>query len=277
MPRLFNSVGVIGTGNLGESLIKMILRKSRIPSVICSVRTEDRKTNLINRIGPNITKSESSINFEFQNPIIAQKSECLILSVKPGQIKEICNEIKDFVPATTPVISAAAAISLTNLHNWLPTTKGIIRIMPGITCAIGQGIIPYTTRGDLQDIYPMMMDIFAPNTLLPLKTDAEIDAATLIAGCGPAFFAWFSTQLRNSVARNLSDPDIAKMLAITMRGTGSLMETMRESDIITSVASKKGATEAVLKALENNTVDREISIALNTAQRRIEAMAGIIH
>ena len=37
-----------------------------------------------------------------------------------------------------------------------------------------------------------MKDLFAPNLIVPVKNDSEIDISTLIGGCGPAFFAWYA-------------------------------------------------------------------------------------
>jgi len=119
-------VGIIGTGNLGQSLASMLLNHTD-NSVICSVRRPQREMELRTILtGDNVKFTRN--NFE-----VAQEADCILLSVKPGQIKHVCSEISETLTPGTPVISVAAAVPLVKLHEWLPRTEKIIRCMPSST------------------------------------------------------------------------------------------------------------------------------------------------
>ena len=112
---------------MGEHLIKMLYKKYRPMNL--SYRRDERKEEL---------EREFPINtlFSRDNKVIVKHSNYLILSVKPVQMKEVCQEI-NFLPEDFPIISAAAAIPLDLLHKWLPNNRNIIRCMPNIPCISG--------------------------------------------------------------------------------------------------------------------------------------------
>lgn len=264
------TIGIIGTGSLGEQLVKMLLRRqdSLLPfSVIGSVRRPTRKQELIETFGSRLRLFED-------NRQVAIKSDVLILSVKPGQIKDVCKEITPILLDDVPVISAAAAIPLNKLHQWLPSTNTIIRCMPNIPCSIGSGVSTYYSDSPIADI--LMNDVFAPNMILPVNSDSEVDASTLIAGCGPAFFAWYSQCLKTIGEGIISKDTLNKMIIQTMKGTAEMLRDNTTEEIIHAVASPKGATEAALSSFKHNKIDEEINVALLTAQRRIDTIASTL-
>lgn len=266
---MYRTIGIIGIGSLGEQLTKMLLRRPEnlLPrvSVIGSVRRSARKQELLDKFG-------TQINLFEDNRQVATKSDIIILSVKPGQIKDVCKEITPLLLDSVPVISAAAAIPLAKLHQWIPSTNTIIRCMPNIPCSIGAGVSTYYSQSSYAD--SLMSDIFAPNTVLSVNNDAEVDASTLIAGCGPAFFAWYAECLKTIAEGTIEKSVLMKMITETMKGTAEMLQKSNPDEIIRAVASPKGATEAALSSFKHNRIDEEINVALLTAQRRIEAIVS---
>lgn len=268
MSNIVRTVGIIGTGNLGEYLAKMLLRRPRSlinpVSVIGSVRNPIRKRDLLHRFGP-------SIDLVHDNRTVVRKSNVVILAVKPGQMKQLCQEITPCISTTTPIISTAAAVPLDQLHEWLPTARTVIRCMPNIPCSIGTGLVTYYSKSNTAS--EIMKDIFDPNEVLAIMNDAGIDASTLIAGCGPAFFAWYIECLKKVGENVLSAELLDKMLTQTMIGTATMLQTHTPIQIIRAVASPKGATEAALTSLNTNQVDEKIHAAILTAHKRIETIS----
>jgi pyrroline-5-carboxylate reductase len=208
------------------------------------------------------------------NRLVVHASDVLILSTKPGQIKDVCDEIKDIVSYETPIISVAAAVPLSNLKEWLPYSKTIIRCMPNISCSIGEGIVPYyTTEPEVEDL---MTSIFSPNRIIELDDDGQIDVSTVVSGCGPAFVAWFSDHLSRT-GSTIPASKLNLMIAQTIKGTGSLLESKTKDRIIKEVASPKGATEAALNLLNNDLIQSNIKTAFDEAHHRIHNIKSQFH
>jgi len=262
MKRL-GDVGIIGMGGLGEQLAKMLMLRPKI-TVIGSVRNPIRRNDLIDKFG-------KAIYIKDTNKEVIEKADAIILAVKPGQIKSVCLEIAEYVPVDMPIISVAAAIPLNKLEEWLPKSKMVIRCMPNIACSIGSGYAGYYSKSISAE--NIMREIFGTNEIERMKNDEQMDATTLIAGCGPAFFSWYIECLKK-VGENIISPEILnKMIISTMMGTGDMLERYTTNEIIRTVASPKGATEAALTSLNTNQIDEKIQSAINIAQKRIETLA----
>jgi len=261
------TIGIIGTGNLGKSLMTMFHRRKA--PMICSVRDNDRLRLLREKF------CVYDVKLTADNTRIASEADVLILSVKPTQIKNVCRDILSNLSSDTIVISAAAAIPLSSLHYWLPHSEVIIRCIPNVPCSVGKGIVPYYTHSEVG--HKIMAETFAPNMVLPLETDEQMDAATIISGCGPAFFSWYQDCLRN-VGSNVIDPDLlTTMITQTMVGTAALLEKESSYDIIKAVASPGGATQATLELLYINNIHDEIKAAFATAKRRINSIVNTLN
>lgn len=267
---MWQRVGVIGTGCLGEQLIRMFVSRSsnHLPSVnvIGSYQSQHRKDELLGCFNTQLSLFDN-------NRTVVDKSDTVILSVKPGQIKNVCNEISPYLSENIPVISTAAAVPLDKLHDWLPSTKTIIRCMPNIPCGIGAGVaVYYSNSSEAKEI---MENLFAPNLTICLNSDSEIDESTILSGSAPAFFSWYVDCLKN-LSNKIPSESLNSMIAQTIVGTGMMLHTHSSQDIIRMVASPKGATEAALLALNENKIDKDINNSLLSAKRRIETLASVL-
>jgi pyrroline-5-carboxylate reductase len=262
------TIGIIGTGGLGEHVIKMLLRRPKTlmdsVNILGSVRNPIREKDLLHRFGP-------SIKLEADNRKIAVQADILILSVKPGQVKDICREIHTCLSPKTPVISMAAAVPLEKLCAWLPKMETVIRCMPNIPCSAGTGMVPY--HSESKDALGIVTDIFAPNKVLALSGSREMDASTLISGCGPAFISWYVECLKKVGEGIIEAEKLNQLIIQTMLGTATMLQNYTPIQIMRAVASPKGATEAALSSLNIQEIDVKIHAALIAARDRIRTIA----
>lgn len=256
-------VGIIGSGNLGQHLGKMLTRRNNV-SVNISCRKKELYPHLYNKLG--------RVTIYDDNRILVNHSDIILLSVKPGNIKDVCEEINSYINTDKYIISTAAAIPLKCLYKWLPSTIKVIRCMPNIPCSIDKGVVTYYSNFKGDD--KIMKYIFGDNMIINLQNDRQIDLSTLISGCSPAFFAWYNDCLKTIGKDILSDKILNDMLKQTMIGTGEMMSTYTNSEIIKSVASPKGATECTLNEFNQNDLDMKIYQSLFKAQSRIDSMAS---
>lgn len=208
--RFSHKIGIIGVGNLGLSMLKMFNKYQRC-NVICSVKSNERLNFLQNL--------SLDVKYYQDNSLVTDKSNIIMICVKPLQVLDVCKEINNSLTSNNIVVSTAACVPLKTLHRLLPNTPHIVRCMPNIPCEVGEGIVPYVTNSEIaKDI---MVELFHPNETLELKTCDQIDTSTIISGCSPAFIAWFYDQIKLLGSQHNLPKDItAKLLTQTIIGSG---------------------------------------------------------
>lgn len=263
-------VGIVGFGSMGQSLTRMCLHRGW--TVLASVRTQKR---MIQYSGVS-----DQVTFTLDNKEVA-RCATVILCVKPFGVKAVCEEIQGSVGPETVVICTAAIVPLPQLQQWLQRPR-VIRCMPNVPCEVEAGIVPYYSEWDGAPQH--MQDVFAPNTTMAVASDAAVNVATVISGCGPAFWAWFAIQLRSVAGSDLTEAQTTALITSTMRGTAVMLDwipTERSTStpserVIKMVASPGGVTEAGLKRLAERKIDVEMQDTFACARERIHTLEHAI-
>jgi len=141
-------IGVIGTGNMGESLISgLIYAKSSIPqNIICSdVRREKLKC----------IKDTYRVVTTTSNTDVVKASEIVIYAIKPQIMASILRETAAYLDMSKIVISIAAGVPLAAIESCLNKDLRLIRVMPNIAASVKEGAAAITagkhaTKEDLK-------------------------------------------------------------------------------------------------------------------------------
>jgi pyrroline-5-carboxylate reductase len=241
-------LGIIGCGNLGKHLLKLIKMNSAKISKIHVT-----------------TKS----NLE-ENRDVGIKCDLIFLTAKPNQIKDICQEIKPFISGKL-VISAAAGISFSHLQSWLYPTQPLIRIMPNIPISHKAGIIPYI-KNKYVNSYQYNRFLETINGVKTYEFDKEenIDMSTALSGCGPAFMAnIIQYYIEAGMGIGLTANQSKELVVSSMVGTCKMLETIDPFEIIEQVASKGGATEKGLIEMSKSDIPSAIRKIVSTSYDRV--------
>ena len=140
------SIAFIGTGKMAVALISCIYNKKFVKSIIAS----DKNENNLEKI-----KKQFNIKTTTDNKEAVKNSDIVFICVKPQDIDEILNEIKDAVKNQL-IVSIAAGIKLKHLESKLKK-KRVIRVMPNMNCLVGEMAAgfsagKYATREDINDV-----------------------------------------------------------------------------------------------------------------------------
>jgi len=253
-------VGVIGTGVIGEALIKALIAFGLAPSSIkVSEKRGDRKVEIIERYGVKSLDSISNV-------------DALLLAVKPQDIEPTLKEFGKFDSSSPLVISFAAGIKIAKILDCLGSTARILRVMPNTPIALGRGMsaISVGRSATEDDIDWSKRFLSSSGEVIVVDEDLQ-DAVTATSGSGPAYFFAFTEAIAAAGERlGLSESDATLLARETLIGA-ALMVEKSEKNLATlreNVTSPNGTTAAALKNFKDSNFEESIFQAMKAAKDR---------
>jgi len=262
-----STIGFVGSGNMAEALIKGITAaKLYAPeNVFVSDIRSERLESLADKYG--VTAVEN-------NAELAGNVETLVLSIKPQNMNDALQSIKDVINAETLVISIAAGIKVANIAALLGD-MAIVRVMPNTPALIGEGASALFANEKARPLLDTAMATFsAVGKAVIVEDEGLIDAVTAVSGSGPAYYFLLMEEMVNAGIKLGLPETVAKDLVLqTAKGAGLLAveaDKNNESpaELRRKVTSPGGTTEAALKVFAEGKISELISAAITRARDR---------
>lgn len=237
-------VGFIGCGNMGGALARAVSKISTTEVYIYDYN-EQKAEDFAREIG-----AKKCDNIE-----IAKECDYIFLGVKPNVLPTVLDGIKNAVLENKGgvLVSMAAGVTLEKISAVIdhPT----IRIMPNTPVSVGAGMISFcknakVTEEQTKGFWDIMSEA---GKLLPID-EKLIDAATAVAGCGPAFVYMFIEALADGgVQCGLTRETSLTLAAETVKGAAEMViKTAKHPEQLKDdVCSPGGSTIVGVHALEN--------------------------
>lgn len=265
-------IAIIGCGNMGMAYATSFLKYKLVTqeNLLLIEKNEQRKDALLLQGYKNVT---SEINDDR-----IRKSELLILAVKPQDFNQIAPQIKNVLNNTQIVVSIMAGKTIDFLKEQLQHIN-IVRAMPNAPAILSMGITAYTASNELTFKQLKLVEhlLNATGRSVLLDNETLIDAVTAVSGSGPAYFYYFVKSMIEAAQKLGFDEGTASLLVKqTMLGAFHVMNNSDKNldELIQSVASKGGTTEAALQVLNKNNVHNNIINALLCAEKRAKELAN---
>ena len=240
------NIGVIGTGNLGKRLAGLLCRNNLQDFMVISDKNTDELEMLCDKYN---LCSDS-------NKEVIEDSDIIFLTVKPHNIKDVCDEINEHTNRNIhakkkTIISAAAGVPIHKINSWTNDNYDVIRMMPNIPISTGDGSIVWCAK-DICDIDKLFLNnITEGPSHLWVDDERLIDSGTVISGCGPAYVAkFFETYIKIGTDMGFTEEQARILMKGVFSGTSKLLEDSTGNKIMKEVASKGGATEEALRVLD---------------------------
>ncbi|MFZ3060040.1 MAG: pyrroline-5-carboxylate reductase [Candidatus Methanoperedens sp.] len=250
-------LGFIGTGKMGEALIKGILHARLVPPEnIYASDMDSAKLELLEK--------QYKISVCKDNCSAVTDSDILIIAVKPQTIPALLKEIK-FSIKNQLVISIAAGVAIATYENELPRGTKVVRVMPNIAATVREAasaISPGSavSKDDLE-IAKTIFNAIGRSVILP---EHLMDAVTGLSGSGPAYIFMVIEALADGGVHEGLDRNTAKLLAAqTVLGAAKMVldggsHTGELKDMVTSPG---GTTIRGLRVME----ERGVRVAMMNA------------
>ena len=262
-------IGIIGLGNMGGSLARLVAQDKRFRSELL----------LANRSRFKAEKIAAEVGGQpVSNKEVFAQAEVIFLGIKPAQFADLLAEYQEVLEKRESLllISIAAGLTLETLGKWAPSHHRWIRMMPNTPVAVGEGVISFALSQQAnQADEDLLCELLSSAGLLVKLEEKQLDAATPLAGCGPAFVYLFIEALADAGVRVGLSRDISLQLANqTLLGAVKLSQVSGQHPALLKdqVCSPAGSTIAGVASLEENAFRGTVMDAVQAAYKRTQEL-----
>jgi len=265
-------IGFVGGGNMAEALIKGIstARLYEPENILVSDIRQERL---------DLLAKEYHVQPVGKNADLAAKVDILVLSVKPQNMTEALESIKDAIKQETLVISIAAGIRTAKIAAALGD-MAIVRVMPNTPALIGEGASALFANDKAKPMLEKAKSLFSAVGKAVVVDDEDlIDAVTAVSGSGPAYFFLLMEEMIKAACQLGLPEDVAKDLVLqTAKGAGLLAASADRkgespAELRKKVTSPGGTTEAAVAIFTQGNFGELITSALKKAHDRSKQLS----
>lgn len=254
---------LIGCGNMGGAMLRRWLANGLDAASVTVV-------------SPSLRAMPEGVNVVAEVPEHGDY-QLVMLGLKPQQLATLrTDRFAAYAPRL--LVSILAGVEIATLAS-LCRAQAVVRAMPNLPVAIGKGVVAlHGADGDTvaRDAAEAMM---TPLGLVEwIAEEAQFDAVTALAGCGPAFVFRFADALAKAGAALGLPTDQASRLALaTLEGSSLMAASADVSPAVLAdrVASPGGSTREGLNVLDHDdALVRLLTETLTASARRNGEMAA---
>lgn len=241
--------GFIGTGSMGSALAAAVCAGAGADRVVLANRTPGKAERLAAELGCAAA----------DNDTVAGEAEFIFLGVKPQMMAGLLEGLAPILARRTGpyvLVSMAAGVPMARIAAMAGTGCPVVRLMPNTPAAVGQGVVLYDCNEAVSEAArARLADALAPAGLVERIEERQIDAASAVSGCGPAFCDLFLEALADgAVACGLPRNTALRCAAQMMLGSAKLaLESGSHPGALKdAVCSPGGSTIQGVRVLEQN-------------------------
>ncbi|MBW1798712.1 MAG: pyrroline-5-carboxylate reductase [Deltaproteobacteria bacterium] len=259
------NAGFIGAGNMGTALVKGLIESGVYSKE--QLGASDMDTSALKRMAEQLgVKSYSS------NSDLVRQCSTVVLSVKPQNMKDVLEEVKDGIRDDHLIISIAAGIPLRMIHDVLKRDIPLIRVMPNTPALVQKGVSALAAGAfATQKHMAIARAIFdAVGDTVDVE-ETMMDAVTALSGSGPGYvFRMMECMVDAGAGVGLERETALSLVIQTFLGAAHLAKTSEHSlsHLREMVTSPGGTTEAGLGMFDKMGLEETIRKAVEAACNR---------
>ena len=262
-------LGIIGAGKIGEAIVQGVLAKGLATrdEIILSVRSEKHRAGL---------EARTSIKTVIGNREVASQAENVFIAVKPKMVADVLAEVGGLFGPGKLLVSTVAGVSLDFFEARLPAGTPVIRTMPNMAVAIGQGMTALSPGASVPaDRLEWATSVFRACGRAVVVDEEHMDAVTGLSGSGPAYVYIIIESLADGGVKLGLPRDIATELAAqTVLGAAAnvLITGEHPAKLKDQVTTPAGVTIDGILELEEGRIRVTLIKAVVKAAERAKAL-----
>lgn len=270
-------IGFIGAGNMTQHIVESLLTSHILSAdqILVSNRSPKKLQKLQDALNIIICQS---------NEELLEKSDIIILSVKPQDLYEALEPVLVYFEPRHEVISLVAGASLKSLNKLFPKVNLLSRVMLSTAVKIKKAVIAYDfiKNGQFaqtadEEVFSIKA-LFSPlGSLLFLKGDQAFRAFTVGAASGIALIyelmiywqGWLKDyDITNQMAEQITQQSFLAASQMAINESKSI-ESLQQA-----VTSAKGITAEALEAMRSSDLEGQLHHAFEQARLKDVKLAS---
>ena len=264
------NITFLGAGSIAEAILSGIVNAEKIEKGNIIVTNRSNKQRL------EYLEETYGVIPEQDKEKAIQSADILILAMKPYDLHESLQGVKEFIHKGQLIISTLAGISTDTITKELEMDSPVIRVMPNTSAMIGHSATALSKGQYASEEHLMIAEeLFKTIGTTTLVKEDDMHIVTAIAGSGPAYFYYMVEAMEKAAVESGFDPQTAKeLITQTIKGAGEMLQQSEDSPstLRKKITSPNGTTEAGINVLEQNHFPRIVMDCVNKAKERSEEL-----
>lgn len=264
-----NTIGFLGTGNMGTAILKGIAGSSmKSETKLYAYNPTAAKVDALASYG--VQKCSSEVE-------VAAASQYLFLAIKPQKFDEVLPRIADAITEDTVLVSIAAGIGVEYIRKLTKPNAKVVLAMPNTPLLLGCGATALATEAPVSDAeFAVVRRIFDACGMTAVIEPAQMKEIIAINGSSPAFIYLFAKGFLDYAEQVGLSGDVAKELfAQSLIGSAKMITDSGYSiaELIRQVSSPGGTTLAGLDRFYAGNLTDVVQDACDHCTRRAYELA----
>ncbi|SBS93770.1 pyrroline-5-carboxylate reductase, putative [Plasmodium ovale curtisi] len=266
-------LGFIGLGQMGSALANGIAKSSVIKKENIYYYSPSKKDTTFNYVNSNV-----EVKMEMFYSLCANHCDIIICAVKPDLANFVLSDIRTYLPSKL-LISICGGLNIGKLEQICGEDAKIAWVMPNTPCLVGEGSFIYCANKNVGEVDKKYVNaIFNACGIIHEIKEKDMDIATAISGCGPAYVYLFIESLIDAGVKNGLTRDLSKKLVLqTIQGSVKMVKLSDQpvQQLKDNICSPGGITAMGLFTLEKNGFKYGIIDAVDAAVQKSKAMGKL--
>ena len=264
-----NTIGFLGTGNMGTAILKGIAGSSmKSETKLYAYNPTAAKVDALASYGVQKCSSEAEV---------AAASQYLFLAIKPQKFDEVLPRIADAITEDTVLVSIAAGIGVEYIRKLTKPNAKVVLAMPNTPLLLGCGATALATEAPVSDAeFAVVRRIFDACGMTAVIEPAQMKEIIAINGSSPAFIYLFAKGFLDYAEQVGLSGDVAKEpFAQSLIGSAKMITDSGYSiaELIRQVSSPGGTTLAGLDRFYAGNLTDVVQDACDHCTRRAYELA----
>ncbi|MTI33560.1 pyrroline-5-carboxylate reductase [Xanthovirga aplysinae] len=241
------TISIIGCGNLGLSVTQGLLKGNQI--------TPNQLTITKRNLSPILFLQEKGVKVLSNNIQAVRDSQLVVIAVKPYNVKDVLEEIRDELdPERHVLVSLATGITTDEIAQHIGKTIPIFRAMPNIATDIRESITCICHKAANGEEMQQVEWLFNHLGVSIQINEELMEAATILGACGIAYVLRFiRAMIQGGIQIGFDAKTANAIVNQTVKGAAELLITNNDHPEreIDKVTTPKGCTIVGLNEMEH--------------------------
>jgi pyrroline-5-carboxylate reductase len=270
---VFETIGIIGTGNMGSAFVKGLVNKGILPAG--KINAFDVSQSALDGMA-----TEAGINTSFSSNVdLVNASDIVIMAVKPQVLKEVLVEIAPVLAPEKGMLSIVAGVPMVFYEKATGSQFPLARSMPNTPALVNAGVTAVVFNNLASAEFKAdCMAIFGSIGSVHEVPEKYLDAVTGLSGSGPAYVFYVIEGLIDGGVKMGLPRDLARALVLdTVAGSVKLLQETGKTpmQLKDQVASPGGTTIEGLQVLEDGNLRGTLMHAVDAASTKSKKLSEI--